>query len=161
MKMYAEKHMEVLQSTLIIQAYILKDVKYIRHYINTIVKDYPFAFWLMGENSEKLGVKTTIATYENKRGVSHLAHYTYNGDYYGKCSELGDEPIYYKGNFAYGDFKDKCDIVLPPKPADKSLIERMDINEFIVLKKTTTEDAEEEEDEEEEDEEEEDEEETD
>ena len=56
--------------------------------------------WKMNYPSANLGVKSIIADYINKKtGKVSLAHYTDNGTYLGSVSKLGDQPIYYDGNF--------------------------------------------------------------
>lgn len=50
-------------------------------------------------NSSVLNLKTEIRPYTNKRGQTHLAHFTQNGRYYGPCSKYGNEPIEYEGYF--------------------------------------------------------------
>ena len=58
--------------------------------------------WAVCESS-CFGILTHIAPYENKKGKTHLAHYTQNGNYLGTVSSLGDKPISYKGWFPIDD----------------------------------------------------------
>ena len=53
--------------------------------------------WWKGD-SERLGVRSTIADYTNKKGRTSKAHYTQNGKYL-KPAKEGDVPISYEGNF--------------------------------------------------------------
>ena len=62
------------------------------------VKNAPFTIWWKGD-SQLLGIKTTISDYTNKRGVTSKVHYTHCGTYFGSCKKLGNEPIFYVGNF--------------------------------------------------------------
>jgi hypothetical protein len=50
-------------------------------------------------NSGTLNLKTVIGPYTNKRGKTHMAHFTQNGRYYGPCSKYGDVPVEYDGYF--------------------------------------------------------------
>lgn len=50
-------------------------------------------------NSSKLGIKTKIGTYKNKKGVESECHYTIHNHYYGSVKKLGKEPVYYDGRF--------------------------------------------------------------
>lgn len=50
-------------------------------------------------HSSILNLKTVIRSYTNKRGHSHMAHFTQNGRYYGPCSKYGDTPVDYDGYF--------------------------------------------------------------
>ena len=50
-------------------------------------------------DSKIFGVKTVIKPYTTKKGETFLAHFTVYNHYYGKVSKLGEEPIFYTGNF--------------------------------------------------------------
>ena len=67
--------------------------------MSTIIESTKLTNGFVKINSKELGIKTTIKPYTNKQGKTHLAHFTYNGKYLGKCDLLGNEPIYYDGNF--------------------------------------------------------------
>ena len=62
------------------------------------MKTAPFSLWKKC-NSELLGVRSTIGEYTNKKGEKSQAHFTDNGNYIGSVKKLGEEPIYYEGNF--------------------------------------------------------------
>ena len=62
------------------------------------LKGAPFSLWKKC-NSELLGVKSTIGEYTNKKGEISQAHFTDNGNYIGSVKKLGEEPVYYEGNF--------------------------------------------------------------
>jgi hypothetical protein len=49
-------------------------------------------------NSKSWGKKTHIKPYEAKKNT-FLAHFSTNGNYIGKVSELGEVPVYYNGCF--------------------------------------------------------------
>lgn len=50
-------------------------------------------------DSKDLNIKTTIGDYTNKKGIVSKAHYTFHNKYFGSCKKLGNNPIYYSGNF--------------------------------------------------------------
>ena len=49
-------------------------------------------------STKLIGIKSIISQYTNKKGKSHMAHFTVNGCYLGPVSKLGEEPTYYQGN---------------------------------------------------------------
>ena len=67
-------------------------------YTKTYVKNRPIST-MIRINSERVGVKSTISTYTNKKGIKSLVHFTANGKYIGSVSTLGVKPIYYDGYF--------------------------------------------------------------
>lgn len=52
-------------------------------------------------DSSVIGELSHIKEYKTKAGKTFNAHFTIYNNYIGKCSELGNEPISYKGNFLY------------------------------------------------------------
>ena len=62
-------------------------------------KDQP-EIWLRMD-SRKVGKKSIIKEYINKKGKGHQAHFTQNDKYIGPCSKEGNEPIAYDGYFCF------------------------------------------------------------
>jgi hypothetical protein len=56
-------------------------------------------------NSAVVGVKTTVAEYISKKGKLSMAHYTVYGHYLGSVRDMGEEPVYYNGNFSVKEHK--------------------------------------------------------
>ena len=131
---------DCLVTTLILSAFIHKEVRFIKHYINKITKSQPWAV-SVSCNSKVVGVKSHIGPYTNKKGKTHMAHYTFYNHYLGPCTELGNEPIYYDGRFPYGTYKDLFEIVLPPSPS-KEQLPRITLSDFVVPKIIPAEDEE-------------------
>ena len=89
----------LLEKLLVKSAFDNHDLTYIREYINQREEtDQPI--WAYCQSSV-VGVFSSILTYTNKKGVSHLAHFTLNGNYLGTTKKLGDVPISYEGFFRY------------------------------------------------------------
>ena len=66
--------------------------------VSEYASKYPATLWGSAVSSD-FGVFTKISTYTNKKGVSHASHETMFGVYLGTASNMGDEPVSYKGNF--------------------------------------------------------------
>ena len=69
-------------------------------------------------NSILLNVKTTIKPYTNKKGHTHMAHFTQNGKYI-KPAKVNDVPIEYTGYFHINEYEFDIDHTyfdISPKP---------------------------------------------
>lgn len=61
-----------------------------------LLETVKYSFYL---DSEIIGEYTRIKPYTNRRGKTHMAHYTINDKYYGSTENLGNKPVSYKGYF--------------------------------------------------------------
>jgi hypothetical protein len=97
---------------------LLKSWKYVPvDKVEELIWDYlenaPFTMWKKC-NSEAFGIKSTIGEYTNKKGEISKAHFTQNGKYIDSVKKLGEEPIYYEGNFRIKKDKFRIDLTVLP-----------------------------------------------
>jgi len=57
------------------------------------------ATWSKKVNSSHFGLKTILKDYTNGKGQTKPAHFTQRGYYFGSTKQLGDQPVFYEGNF--------------------------------------------------------------
>ena len=57
------------------------------------------ATWSKKVNSSHFGLKTILKDYTNGKGQTKPAHFTQRGYYCGSTKQLGDQPVFYDGNF--------------------------------------------------------------
>ena len=67
--------------------------------VSELIWDYNNDGKYIYTNSVNVNILSNIGTYENKKGVKSLAHYTNRGHYIGSVSKCGTEPIPYDGWF--------------------------------------------------------------
>ena len=74
------------------------DCRILTNLIWDYIENSPVKYWKK-VNTQVFKIKSIIDIYENKAGQRSLSHFTENKHYLGSVKALGNEPIYYDGNF--------------------------------------------------------------